>query len=201
MRVISGQYKGRRLQSPRGLKTRPIADRVKAALFDWLGSRLAEPGRLPPVNVCDLFCGAGSQGIEAISRGAAFCAFVETDREALACLRRNLDQLGVIDEALIVDRSADCVTLEPPGDGLFDIIFVDPPYSMSEDVCESSIAGRVAAGIGTHIPTTPQAMVLWRHSDSCMLPAILPGGWQTVERRTWGTMAVTMLQKQGQVRQ
>ena len=195
MRVITGRYKGRRLQTPAGTTSRPILDRVKVSLFDWLGSRLGEPGRLPPISVCDLFCAGGSQGIEALSRGATFCAFVEKDRSALVCLRKNLDTLGIAKEAVVVNQPAESVALRPPtGDG-FGLIFVDPPYRLSEDVSEGSPAFRVFAGLGTRIVTMPEALVLWRHDDNCTLPQAAPGGWMTIERRRWGSMAITLFQQ------
>ena len=199
MRVISGRYKGTRLRTPPGQGTRPILDRVKGSLFDWLGSKLALPGQLPPLNACDLFCGGGSQGIEALSRGAAFCCFVENDRSALACLRANLDQLGIIETAVVVARPAESVTVSPPTDQGFGLIFLDPPYRLSEDVSKDSVMGRVLARVGTHVPVEPDALLLWRHADSCMLPKSVPGDWETVDRRSWGTMAMTMFQKSGPV--
>lgn len=195
MRVIAGRYKGRRLIAPTGLTSRPILDRVKVSLFDWLGSKLQEPGRLPPISVCDLFCAAGSQGIEALSRGATFCAFVEKDRVAVACLRKNLDALGAKKEAVVVNQPAESVALRSPGDGGFGLVFVDPPYRLSEDVSEGSPAARVFAGLGTRIATQPDALVLWRHDDKCTLPTAAPGGWMTIERRSWGAMAITMFQQ------
>jgi 16S rRNA (guanine966-N2)-methyltransferase len=95
MRVVAGQFRGRRLQAPPGETTRPILDRAKVALFDWLGAQLSQPGDLPPIHVLDMFCGAGSLGIEALSRGVASCTFVEKDKEALQSLRMNLAQLGI----------------------------------------------------------------------------------------------------------
>jgi 16S rRNA (guanine966-N2)-methyltransferase len=195
MRVIAGRYKGRRLATPTGSTSRPILDRVKVSLFDWLGSKLREPGRLPPISVCDLFCAAGSQGIEALSRGATFCAFVDKDRAAIACLRKNLDALGITKEAVIINQPAESVALGPLGGDGFDLVFVDPPYRLSEDVSAGSPASRIFAGLGTRIVTRPEALVLWRHDDKCTLPQAAPGGWTTTERRTWGSMAITMFQQ------
>lgn len=192
MRVIAGEFRGRTLTTPEGLSTRPILDRVKGSLFDWLGSRLALPGQLPPVNVCDLFCGAGSQGIEALSRGAAFCAFVETDPGALKCLRSNIAALKIADRCQIVNRPAEsAVVTTPNGEGC-SIVFVDPPYRLSEDVSPTGVMGRVIARIGREIPTRPEALMVWRHDDSVRLPSELPSGWTTIDRRTWGSNAITM---------
>lgn len=196
MRVIAGEFRGRKLTTPEGLATRPILDRVKGALFDWLGARMALPGSLPAVNVCDLFCGGGSQGIEAVSRGAAFAAFVESQPDALQCLRTNIATLKIERRCQIVNRPAESAVFKTPDDRGFSIVFVDPPYRLSEDLSPGSIMGRVAARIGREIATEQGAFVAWRHDESCKLPATLPNGWATIDRRTWGSNAITMYTQQ-----
>lgn len=198
MRVVAGRYKGIRLKAPTARKTRPILDRVKVSMFDWIGSRLAEPGRLPPIHVCDLFGGAGSQGIEALSRGARSCTFVESDGAALACLRENLKRIAADEEAVIVDRPVESVSLAPGGDSGFGLILVDPPYRLSEDLSSGSVMERVIGRLGTQIAAAPDALLLWRHSAACMLPERLPSGWDTTDRRVWGSMAVTMFVRSAQ---
>lgn len=192
MRVIAGCYKGRRLRSPPGLETRPILDRVKVALFDWLGARLAEPGRLPPIHVLDLFCGGGSLGIEALSRGATFCTFVDADRQAFQCLRENLDTLDVGAAAKIFHGDAQFIRVTPPSATPFDLVFLDPPYPMSEDVGPGSVMGRVLDRLADDIPVDDRGVVVWRHPANCVLPETCAGGWKSSETRTWGTMAITM---------
>ncbi len=183
------------MTTPEGMATRPITDRVKASLFDWLGSRLAMPGQLPPIHVCDIFCGGGSQGIESLSRGAASCVFVERDADALRCLRANLDRLRLVDAATIVGTSAESAAFGPADGDAFGLVFVDPPYRLSEDVTETSVAGRLSARLGKEIPTLPDAAVVWRHDEACVLPDPMPGGWHTTERRTWGGMAISLLMR------
>jgi 16S rRNA (guanine(966)-N(2))-methyltransferase RsmD len=95
MRVISGSAKGRALK-PAGAATRPITDRVKESLFDILSARVID------ANVRDLFAGAGSVGIEALSRGARAATFVELDRDALRAIRANLDATRLMDRARVV---------------------------------------------------------------------------------------------------
>ncbi|GMV98019.1 MAG: methyltransferase [Phycisphaerae bacterium] len=133
MRIIAGTWRGRNLEAPPGEKTRPILDRAKTVLFDMLGARLAEPGRLPPLAVLDLFAGSGALGLEALSRGARFCLFVEQDRSAAAVLRRNLDALKIVREARVIE--ADAATADWPapepraaGQSRYDLVFLDPPY-------------------------------------------------------------------------
>ncbi|HWL92127.1 MAG TPA: RsmD family RNA methyltransferase [Phycisphaerae bacterium] len=195
MRVIAGKYRGRTLATPEGASTRPILDRVKGSLFDWLGSRLALPGYLPAVNVCDLFCGAGSQGIESLSRGAAFCAFVEIDPAALKCLRENLATLRVAEPHEIVARSAEAATVRPPDGRGFSIIFIDPPFRLSQDLRPESTMGRVIARLGNQIPTELDALLLWRHDEALRLPDKLAETWQTTDRRAWGTNAISLYEQ------
>ncbi|MFH1416963.1 MAG: 16S rRNA (guanine(966)-N(2))-methyltransferase RsmD [Planctomycetota bacterium] len=195
MRVIAGRYKGRNLLAPRGRGTRPILDRVKAALFDVLGVRLAQPGALPPADVLDLFAGSGSLGIEALSRGAASCVFVETDRAALGCLRRNLASLGIGPTARVFMDPVEVARAAPPPPHGFDLIFLDPPYALSEDMSPRSLMQRAVARLGTTIPAGPDALLVWRHAESCRLPDSFPSGWASCERRTWGTMAISFFQR------
>src|SRR4029450_13179804 len=89
MRIIAGEFKGRRLVTPRGATTRPTADQVRIALMDTLGPRL------PDARVLDLFAGSGSVGLEALSRGAAHATFVERDPRAVEALDENIRTLGV----------------------------------------------------------------------------------------------------------
>lgn len=194
MRVIAGRYRGRRLTAPAGARTRPILDRVKVALFDWLGARLAQPGALPPVNVLDLFCGGGSLGIEALSRGASFCAFVEEDAGAFRCLLQNLDRLGIGPAARAYNCPVESARVQPPA-GAFEIIFLDPPYALSEDASNDSLLGRVFLQLGRQMPVEDEAVLIWRHAARTILPARLPNDWCSMERRTWGKMAVTCLQR------
>ena len=120
MRVVSGELGGRKLVSPEGTSTRPTTDRVREAVFNALGSAGVLDGAL----VADLFAGTGAVGIEAISRGAAHCTFVERDRNALRALEENVDTLDLGDRSRIMrsDAMQAALTLD------VDIVFADPPY-------------------------------------------------------------------------
>ncbi|MFZ5794795.1 MAG: RsmD family RNA methyltransferase, partial [Pseudomonadota bacterium] len=91
MRIIAGKWRGRPIVAPKGDATRPTADRVREALFSMLASRL---GSFEDLAVADLFAGSGALGLEALSRGAASCIFVEQDKAALDALRTNITKLG-----------------------------------------------------------------------------------------------------------
>ncbi len=131
MRIIAGEFGGRRLRAPPGKGTRPMLDRVREALFSTLGSELVG------ARVLDLFAGTGSLGLEALSRGAASARLIERDRKAVGILRENVEALGLSDRARIVARDA----LDPSGWGTegngplepYEIVFLDPPYSCLEE--------------------------------------------------------------------
>ena len=118
MRVISGSAKGRALK-PAGAATRPITDRVKENLFNILAARVRD------ANVLDLFAGAGSVGIEALSRGARAATFVELDRDALRAIRANLETTQLIARANIV--RLDVFKFIRHTDEKFDLIYIAPP--------------------------------------------------------------------------
>ena len=122
MRIISGDWRGRKLTAPKGDATRPTADRTREALFSMLTSRL---GSFVDVTVADLFAGSGALGLEALSRGAAHCLFVEQNRGALDAIRANIATLDArartrVDAASVMQLRA---RTEP-----LDLILLDPPY-------------------------------------------------------------------------
>lgn len=119
MRIVAGEWRGRRLVAPAGATTRPTADRVREALFSMLGD-------LEGAVVLDLFAGSGALGLEALSRGAASATFVDSDARAVAAVRRNLESLGATAD---VRRRDALAHLEAAAGAEFDLVFVDPPYS------------------------------------------------------------------------
>lgn len=123
MRIIAGQWRGRRLIAPKGDTTRPTADRTRESLFSMLTSRL---GTFEGLRVLDLFAGSGALGLEALSRGAAHCLFVEQDAEALKALRANVAALAGRDAATV---QAGSVLALGPARAAADLILLDPPYA------------------------------------------------------------------------
>lgn len=123
MRIIGGALRGRTLLSVRGRETRPTADRLRESLFNILGPAVREKA------VLDLFAGTGALGLEALSRGAVFAAFVEIDWAALDVIRKNIDRCGVADAAAVIRCNAAAHLTPLKGLGRrFDLIFMDPPY-------------------------------------------------------------------------
>lgn len=122
MRVIAGVARGVPLSAPRGRGTRPITDRVKETLFGILGERVED------ARVLDLYAGSGAIGIEALSRGAASCTFVERNRPALAALRANLDRTRLGDRARLVEDDVPRFLARATA-GSWDLVVADPPYA------------------------------------------------------------------------
>ena len=146
MRVIAGKARGTRLVSPRGMHTRPTADRVREALFSIIGSRL----ELERARIIDICAGTGSLGIEALSRGAGSCCFIENDRNAVAILSRNLVSTHLLEQADILEMDLQkALRILSKRGKMFDIAFFDPPYNselysiVPETICRLSL---LAAG-------------------------------------------------------
>jgi 16S rRNA (guanine966-N2)-methyltransferase len=122
MRIISGNWRSRPLVAPKGDTTRPTADRTRETLFSMLTSRL---GSFEDLRVLDLFAGSGALGLEALSRGAAHCTFVEQDSEALSALETNIAKLGAKPQCDV--RRSSVLSLGAATRG-YDLILMDPPY-------------------------------------------------------------------------
>ncbi|MFZ9395211.1 MAG: 16S rRNA (guanine(966)-N(2))-methyltransferase RsmD [Erythrobacter sp.] len=122
MRIIAGEWRGRRLDAPKGDATRPTGDRTRETLFSMLTSRL---GSFEGLKVADLFAGSGALGLEALSRGAAQCLFVEQDRQAADAIRANIATLDARDRCNIQQAS---VLSLGPASVPYDLLLLDPPY-------------------------------------------------------------------------
>ncbi len=122
MRIVAGEWRGRKLAAPKGDATRPTADRARETLFAMLTSRL---GSFEGLQVADLFAGSGALGLEALSRGAANCLFVEQDRAALDVIRANIAALGAAARTRVDGASVMSLRSAPRP---LDLILADPPY-------------------------------------------------------------------------
>jgi 16S rRNA (guanine966-N2)-methyltransferase len=122
LRLIAGEWRRRQLRTPEGDTTRPSADRTRETLFSMLASRL---GSFEGLRVADLFAGSGALGLEALSRGAAHCLFVEQDAAAIRAIRTNVSALKA--ESRCDVRAASVLALGPARTPL-DLLLLDPPY-------------------------------------------------------------------------
>jgi len=180
MRIIAGQWRGRQLIAPKGDATRPTADRTREALFSMLASRL---GSFEELAVADLFAGSGALGLEALSRGAATCLFVEHDKPALDALKTNIAKLGVKGAEV---RATSVLALGPAPKPL-DLILMDPPYGTG--------AGAVAldklARLGWTGPAT------WISVETQKTEEIEIAGFEVDASRVHGKARLTLLRPAG----
>ena len=184
MRIVSGGLRGRNLITPDGQGTRPTSDRARQAVFNILEHAAWAP-ELQGKRIMDLFAGSGALGFEAISRGAAFCLFVETDEAARGAIRENIDALGLFGATRIHRRDATDLGPRPASAGEpFDMAFLDPPYR--QGLAERALAGLVEGGW-----LKPGALVLVeRGSDEAELTA---PGYETLDTRDYGAARVSFL--------
>jgi 16S rRNA (guanine966-N2)-methyltransferase len=168
LRIIAGEFKGRRLQVPKGSTVRPTADRVREAWFSIVQQSI------PDARVLDLFAGSGALGLEALSRGAARVDFVETHRVSLATLKANIEALKVEDRVTIhrMDALRFAERLRPQA---YDVAFADPPYATDD-----------AARLVELFRATPFARVF---SIEHSADHVIEGG----DTRRYGDTAVTIL--------
>jgi 16S rRNA (guanine966-N2)-methyltransferase len=136
MRIIAGTWRGRPLTAPAGDATRPTGDRTRETLFSMLTSRL---GSFEGLRICDFFAGSGALGLEALSRGAESCLFVERDRNALDAIRANAAKLGIERPDI---RQTDVLALGPAPAPL-DVLFMDPPYGTGAGAVALDKLGRL----------------------------------------------------------
>lgn len=182
MRVVGGQLRGRALATPRDHAIRPTTDRTREAVFNMLAHRFGD--RLEGARVLDLFAGTGALGIEALSRGAAYCVFIEESAEGRGLVRTNVEAFGLTGRTKIFRRDAtglgDAGTLGP-----FGLVFADPPYGkgLGERALQSARAGGWLA---------PGALCVVEETASV---AFAPGPEFTVlEERSYGETIIRFLE-------
>jgi 16S rRNA (guanine966-N2)-methyltransferase len=181
MRIVAGQFRGRPLAAPEGAHTRPTSDRVREALFNILEHGVAD-FTVADKRVLDLFAGTGALGLEALSRGAAYCLFVEEDAAARGVIRRNIEALGLTGVTKVFRRNA--TDLGPAGPlGGFGVVFLDPPYELG--LAERAL---VCAAKGAWL--APGAVVVIEESRRAAVA--LPAGFALLGQRTWSDTQVVL---------
>ena len=184
MRIVAGGWRGRALVAPPGRATRPTSDRARQALFDVLAHAPWAPV-VEGARVLDLFAGSGALGLEALSRGAAFALFVETDEAARGAIRENAEALGALGCTRVHRRDAADLGVRPGGAGeAFTLAFLDPPY-------DSGLGERALAGLATGGWLADDAVAVFERGRDEPDPD-LPG-WETLDARAWGAARVLFL--------
>lgn len=185
MRIIAGQHKGRALIAPKGMGTRPTSDRTRESLFNVIVHAVWAPP-LEGARVLDLFAGSGALGLEAMSRGAAFCLFVETDHGARGAIRDNIEALGLFGSTRLHRRSATDLGEKPAGVGSpFTLAFLDPPYhkGLVQPALECLAEGKWLAQDALVAVETGA-------DERLMLP-----GWTLLDARDYGAARVSFLKQ------
>ena len=177
-RIISGKWKSRMLRVPQAV-TRPTASRVREAIFSTLTHEL---GSFSDLNVLDLYAGSGALGIEAISRGAHNAVFVDNDRTAISIINSNLGGLGHVHTQVVKSNVATYIGNSSPAVA-FDLVFMDPPYSVVDTVVEDHIADLVAK----NWLAQDAVLVIEREANSLIE---WPAGFDAQEPRIYGDTSV-----------
>lgn len=174
LRIIAGEWRSRRLPVPDAPGLRPTPDRVRETLFNWLAPVLSG------VRCLDLFAGSGALGLEALSRGAGHCLFVESSRPVAAQLSRNVDVLGATARARVHCGDALALLVSPP-EQPFDLVFLDPPFS--QQWLERCLPALVGQGW-----LSERAWVYLETSVN-EPPVSLPAGWQLHREKIAGQVS------------
>ena len=179
MRIVAGKFRGRPIATPDNDRTRPTSDRVREAVFNILAHGI-DGFALEGARVLDLFAGTGALGLEALSRGAVYCLFVEEDAEARALIRRNVEALGLTGITKVFRR--DATALGPVSNrGTFQLVFLDPPYG--KGLGERALA---SAAAGAWLSPGAIAVIEERKGTHVALWA----GVTQLDQRTWGDTQV-----------
>jgi len=174
MRIIAGACRGRRLHAPRGASIRPTIDRVKEAVFSIIAPRVVD------AVVLDLFAGTGALGLEALSRGAERCVFVDQSAGAVRLIRENIELCGMGEKSVVIQDPVPSAIRRISARGeLFDLIFMDPPYG--KGLVEKTL--EILEGVAT-----PDVMIVAEHFVKDETPAVLERWSKQTERRYGDTL-------------
>lgn len=189
MRIVAGKFRGRPIVAPTHEGLRPTSDRVRESVFNILAHSAG--ARLEGARVLDLFAGTGALGLEALSRGAAYCLFVEESAQARALIRRNVEAFGLTGATRIFRR--DACDLGPAGTmEHYNVAFLDPPYG-------KGLADRALLSLARGGWLAPDALCVIE--ERAGLTLAVPEEFETIDARAWGETAVHFLRKSSERRE
>ena len=175
MRIIAGEWRGRVLKAPPGATTRPTGDRTREALFSMLVSRL---GSFDDLSVVDVFAGSGALGLEAMSRGATSCTFIDQDREAVRAIKANIEMLSANGEVLPIAVSGIATSRKA-----YDLLMFDPPYG----------SGGAGALLEKMTRLGWAADAAWAAVETRNDESVSAEGWTLDVERTYGIAKLSVL--------
>lgn len=180
MRVITGEYKGRKLEAPEDYNVRPTTDKVKEAIFDIIMNDVYG-------SVCmDLFAGSGSLGIEALSRGADKCYFCDSDRNSIRLIKKNIAIVGAKEKSVVI--AGDYKKALRRADEKIDVFFIDPPY-------ESGLYETCISQIDILDLLSDDGIIITEHDTRFAMPDSV-GNIVKVKERKYGRTMLTLYSKQ-----
>jgi len=178
MRIIAGAFRGRRLHAPKSNRIRPTIDRVREAVFSMIAQEV------PGAKVLDLFAGTGAMGLEALSRGALFCVFVDKSAEAVSLIGENVRLCAAQDRSRIIQGPvASAIRRLGSENELFDLIFMDPPYGKGYIEKTLEIVGAVARN---------DALVIAEQHVKDKRPLAPVSVWQRDRERRYGDTLISV---------
>ncbi len=181
MRVIAGSARGIYLSSPKGSTTRPIPDKIKGSLFNILA------GVIPGSRVLDMYAGTGAIGIEALSRGAQYCIFVENDRSAIQIIRKNLDATRLQDKALVLNYDVfEIIPYLEKNKRAIDLVFASPPYPLIEKDPYRDKLLCLFSSLCSHHIIQPEGLILLQHRKTDSVIALGHLSIGLFDTRTYG---------------
>jgi 16S rRNA (guanine966-N2)-methyltransferase len=190
MRIIAGRFRRRKLLTNPGNTTRPIIDRAKVILFDRIRDRL------PNAKVADLFCGTGTLGLEALSRGARSVVFAERDHRAYELLRENVQTLGAERETLCWRVDLARCSFLPKGEIAwtpYDVIFFDPPYASAESIGPGDTWYARLQRLARPQLSTEGALLVLRTAREA--EPVLPPSWEVIDQLEIASMRIVLAER------
>lgn len=186
MRITGGQFRGRTIKAPAGLQVRPTTDKNRQAIFNVI-QKFGLPG---DAQVIDAFCGSGALGLEAISRGASGCVFIDRDRNSLSCTRDNAAALGLSGNIVFLQRDALKPGALPTGTPAAALAFLDPPY-------RQGLIPPALAGLAENGWLAPAAILVVESEKNGPGDELPDPRFETLDRRPYGDTLIRILRYQG----
>ena len=184
MRIISGDFRGKKINQPKDIKTRPLKDLTKESIFNIISHSNKIKINLKNSNVLDLFSGVGSFGIECLSRGARYVTFVENYNGVLNILKKNLINLKDVDNYEIIEKDINNNSFFSEISSSYDIIFLDPPYK------DKNLSTILKSIIANNNLSENGIIIIHRHKKE---DDLLPDNLNIIEKKIYGLSKITFL--------
>jgi len=184
MRIIGGQWRGRRLFAPEGMETRPTSDKVREALFNIIRNDVFD------ARIWDVFAGSGALALEALSRGAEYAVLTDASRKAASSIKRNIELCGAQEQTRLLVTEWQGAVSSLKGQK-FSLVFLDPPYKLTGAYAD--VVNRLLA----EDMLREDALIVMEHARDAVLPE-LPGGVELCDTRRYGDTCLSLVRRRGE---